>query len=98
MPVTFRPAAHVANPLTTAKYTPGSLLEAVSVDISLEVKEVLQSSFGAATTTHATIIPRSNGFVDTVVEAYSRHHALVIRPDDVWIAILTYVVRSTRCT
>ena len=88
MPVTFRPAAHIANPLTTAKYTPGSLLEAVSVDISLEVKEILQSSFGAATTNHTTLIPRSNGFVDTVIDAYSNHRALVIRPDDVWITIL----------
>ena len=95
MPVTFRPAVHVANPLTTKEHSPGEILGAVSVDISLEVKEVLQSSFGAATTTHATIIPRSNGFVDTVVEAYCKHHALVVRPDDVWIAILTYVVKST---
>lgn len=31
----------------------------------------------------------SNGFVNTVVEAYCRHHSLVLRPDDVWLAILT---------
>jgi hypothetical protein len=30
-----------------------------------------------------------HGFVDTAVEAYSYHHHLVIRPDDVWITILT---------
>ncbi|GJJ78993.1 hypothetical protein EMPS_11352 [Entomortierella parvispora] len=30
-----------------------------------------------------------NGFVDTAVRAYSDHHHLVIRPDDVWIAILS---------
>ena len=91
MPVTFRPAAHAANPLSTTEYTPRGILEAVSVDISLEIKEILQSSFGAATTNHAAFIPRKNGFVDTVVEAYSKHHALVIRPDDVWITILTSV-------
>ncbi|KAJ7654109.1 hypothetical protein DFH06DRAFT_994035, partial [Mycena polygramma] len=33
--------------------------------------------------------PRSNGFVDTIISAYNQHHALVLRPDDVWIAILT---------
>ncbi|KAJ7101976.1 hypothetical protein C8R44DRAFT_682444 [Mycena epipterygia] len=34
-------------------------------------------------------IPTRNGFVDTVILAYNKHHALVIRPDDVWLAILT---------
>ncbi|KAF8887258.1 hypothetical protein CPB84DRAFT_1816645 [Gymnopilus junonius] len=30
-----------------------------------------------------------NGFVQAVTHAYNRHHHLVIRPDDVWIAILS---------
>jgi len=30
-----------------------------------------------------------NGFVGTVVEAYSKHNHLIIRPDDVWLAIMT---------
>ncbi|KAF8140939.1 hypothetical protein K438DRAFT_1737443 [Mycena galopus ATCC 62051] len=30
-----------------------------------------------------------NGFVKTVIDAYSRDSALVLRPDDVWIAILS---------
>lgn len=30
-----------------------------------------------------------NGFVGTVVQAYSSHHHLIIRPDDVWLAIMT---------
>jgi hypothetical protein len=38
-------------------------------------------------TTH--LIPTKNGFVDTVITAYNEHHALVIRPDDVWLAILS---------
>jgi hypothetical protein len=32
--------------------------------------------------------PKRNGFVGTVISAYNEHHALIIRPDDVWIAIL----------
>ncbi|KAJ7096869.1 hypothetical protein C8R44DRAFT_859947 [Mycena epipterygia] len=65
------------------------------------VDEMLQSSLaeGSAISTseprrnltaktHNTI-PSRNGFVDTVICAYNTHHALVIRPDDVWIAILT---------
>ncbi|KAJ7604666.1 hypothetical protein DFH06DRAFT_1020721 [Mycena polygramma] len=35
------------------------------------------------------VFPRSNGFVDTIISAYNQHQALVLRPDDVWIAILT---------
>lgn len=34
------------------------------------------------------ILPLSNGFVDTCLLAYNQHHHLVIRPDDVWCAIL----------
>ncbi|KAJ7604134.1 hypothetical protein FB45DRAFT_1070754 [Roridomyces roridus] len=30
-----------------------------------------------------------NGFVHTVMEAYNHHRALVIRPDDLWLAILS---------
>ncbi|CAM6103611.1 unnamed protein product [Calypogeia fissa] len=37
----------------------------------------------------STILPDMNGLVNTAVRAYSGHHHLVLRPDDVWIAILT---------
>ncbi|KAF9477824.1 hypothetical protein BDN70DRAFT_880670 [Pholiota conissans] len=30
-----------------------------------------------------------NGFVQTVTQAYNDHHRLIIRPDDVWIAIMS---------
>jgi hypothetical protein len=29
--------------------------------------------------------------VHTVILAYNKHHALIIRPDDVWLAILTQI-------
>lgn len=32
--------------------------------------------------------PSDNGFVQGVVNAYNKHHNLVIRPDDVWLAIV----------
>lgn len=45
--------------------------------------EILQeSSWDPAQT-----ISYRNGFVDTAVTAYNQHHNLVIRPDDVWIAL-----------
>ncbi|KAJ6492032.1 hypothetical protein C8R45DRAFT_1053067 [Mycena sanguinolenta] len=30
----------------------------------------------------------SNGLISTVVKSYNRHHALFLRPDDVWLSIL----------
>lgn len=33
-------------------------------------------------------IPKSNGFVNTICDAYNQHYNLVLRPDDVWLAIL----------
>jgi Domain of unknown function (DUF4419) len=44
---------------------------------------VLSSSF-----TPDTYYKR-NGFVDTILDAYNRHHHLSICPDDVWIAIIS---------
>ena len=34
-------------------------------------------------------MPSDNGFVHAAVTAYNNHHHLVIRPDDVWLCILT---------
>ncbi|KAJ7510714.1 hypothetical protein B0H11DRAFT_1032071 [Mycena galericulata] len=34
------------------------------------------------------VIPTPNGFVNTLISAYNKHHNLIVRPDDVWIAIL----------
>jgi hypothetical protein len=35
------------------------------------------------------IVPNPNGFVATLLDAYTQDRALVIRPDDVWLAILS---------
>ncbi|KAI0664435.1 hypothetical protein C8Q70DRAFT_947956 [Cubamyces menziesii] len=35
------------------------------------------------------LIPHTNGFIETILLACAYHHNLRIRPDDVWIAILT---------
>ncbi len=45
---------------------------------------LMQSQFSS--NVHAS---RNNGFVQTVIDCYNHHHNLVIRPDDIWIAILT---------
>jgi hypothetical protein len=43
---------------------------------------VRETPWDALTTSHA-----GNGFVYSVVRAYNQHHKLVLRPDDVWLAI-----------
>lgn len=32
--------------------------------------------------------PQGNGFVQGIIDSYNAHHNLVIRPDDVWLAII----------
>ncbi|KAH6915754.1 hypothetical protein BKA70DRAFT_469420 [Coprinopsis sp. MPI-PUGE-AT-0042] len=54
----------------------------------VKAKELLQSTFSNTETNFSNIIPENNGFIKTVVTAYNQHHHLVLRPDDVWIAIL----------
>jgi hypothetical protein len=92
MPVSFAPANHPANPVSkylTKVQLPRTLLEFACPNQYAKCDEILQSSFGKQHHDNAPIIPRSNGFVETVIQAYNGHHALIIRPDDVWLAILT---------
>ncbi|KDQ55838.1 hypothetical protein JAAARDRAFT_180698 [Jaapia argillacea MUCL 33604] len=89
MPVTFTVASHLANPVRQ-QYRPNT------VDLFLsqacdgpwqECEELLRSTIGKDDI--GSLLPHQNGFLDTVVAAYSQHHHLSIRPDNVWIAILT---------
>jgi len=52
--------------------------------------ELLQTSVprGSGSSFFDDVMPQKNGFVRTVIEAYNQHRALIIRPDDVWLAIL----------
>jgi hypothetical protein len=36
-----------------------------------------------------TLLADRNGFVHSVTEAYNNHYHLIIRPDDMWITIVT---------
>ncbi|KAH9478366.1 hypothetical protein JR316_0008820 [Psilocybe cubensis] len=91
MPVTFKVANHDAMPIKTATY--GRCKNASDVLTSSwgrksnanRFEELLQSSFSSD---FGNLGPQGNGFVDTIIHAYNQHHHLVLRPDDVWIAIL----------
>ncbi|KAK3357607.1 hypothetical protein B0T25DRAFT_452522 [Lasiosphaeria hispida] len=47
-----------------------------------------QSSFAHLDRTSTTFATK-NGLVHACMEAYNEHHNLVLRPDDIWLAILT---------
>lgn len=65
------------------------LLRAVAPEKSQLCSQLLHSSLPSNRDTIRDITPRKNGFVDTVIEAYNNHRGLIVRPDDVWLAILT---------
>ncbi|KAK4459653.1 hypothetical protein QBC42DRAFT_274002 [Cladorrhinum samala] len=52
------------------------------------IKQIQSSSFPSLSHT-STIYSSKNGFIHSVLEAYNNHHNLVLRPDDIWLAILT---------
>ncbi|KAK7032413.1 hypothetical protein VNI00_013161 [Paramarasmius palmivorus] len=90
MPVSFYPAQHPANPIqlskeTIEKTTSLSILRDAAYDQYQKAGEILQSSFRSG----EPILARSNGLVNGLSDAYNYHRAISIRPDDVWITILT---------
>ncbi|KAK0630760.1 hypothetical protein B0T17DRAFT_461842, partial [Bombardia bombarda] len=51
-------------------------------------RHIVQSSFGDLDQ-NSTIFATKNGLVHSCIEAYNDHHNLVLRPEDIWFAILT---------
>lgn len=85
--VTIRPAPHLASAIhgSTNKNASEILAE---VD-NKKHGEIIQSSFGETASLTQDFLPNSNGFVNAAIKAYSNHHHLKIRPEDIWLAILT---------
>ncbi len=81
MPVSFTPSNVEARSIDCATATPSSLLSRTNQ----KGNEIFQSSFPE---TSSDIVSSDNGFVRTILDAYNRHRALILRPDDVWLAIL----------
>lgn len=95
MPVSFSPAKHPANSVqydeaSIRHGTPLTLLQSACSDQYQKFDKILQHSFSDSDFRgREPILPKSNGLVDAIRDAYNTHHALSVRPDDVWIAILT---------
>ncbi|OCK75456.1 hypothetical protein K432DRAFT_437530 [Lepidopterella palustris CBS 459.81] len=54
----------------------------------VENRRIIQSSFKDLTGTTA-IIPYGNGLVDGIIRAFNQDLHLVLRPDDIWLGIIT---------
>ena len=92
MPVTVRPDIHGANVISLSEWRKPAenaqeVLRYACHGEAASCLELIDSSFGSKMP--AAILPANNGFVAAVVDAYSSHHHLSIRPEDVWFAVLT---------
>jgi hypothetical protein len=89
MPVTIQSATHPARALTryhSKVRSAKQLLEVACHDEWRRCSEVIQSSFDEMP--DGTTYAKPNGFVHAAIVAYSDHHHLQIRPEDIWLAIL----------
>ncbi|KAF9947244.1 hypothetical protein BGZ72_010751 [Mortierella alpina] len=100
MPITINPCERPLGALNTRHSTPKSADYYINSPFDIvqarfqQRGEVFQCSFpipSRESSAKDLIIPAMsfNGFVDSAMKAYNEHHHLVIRPDDVWIAILS---------
>ncbi|KAL4067995.1 hypothetical protein J3A83DRAFT_3789871 [Scleroderma citrinum] len=64
------------------------MLSRVAPEESRNCLLLMQTSLSHDRDTIRDIIPQKNGFVNTVMEAFNNHRGLIIRPDNVWLAIL----------
>ncbi|CAH0015665.1 unnamed protein product [Clonostachys rhizophaga] len=90
MPITLQVVDHEAKAWGGARTADASqLLELAAPKHSRRCKKLVQASFAPDEFSQGHITAANNGFFWTAYEAYSSHHHLVIRPEDVWFAILT---------
>lgn len=91
--ITIKTAPHQAvsyNAYAKPSESPEALLKDACRTQHEECKELLQSNFTSRVSDPSgPIYGSSNGFVNGTIAAYNQHHHLVIRPEDVWFAILT---------
>jgi uncharacterized protein DUF4419 len=90
MPVTVKPFPHNAESIqeTNLSKNESQLLEKSNQEEFIKCKSIIQSSFPTISS-DCPILGSENGFVKSAILAYNNHHHLVIRPEDVWFAILT---------
>ncbi|EAT87510.1 hypothetical protein HBI56_122700 [Parastagonospora nodorum] len=90
MPVTFRVTDNASENWNKPSATsPEGLFKESCYTEALDCAGIIQSSLSPSTFHNAHITPSTNAFIYAVWDAYSSHHHLTIRPDDIWFAILS---------
>ncbi|PLB39781.1 DUF4419 domain-containing protein [Aspergillus candidus] len=90
MPVTLKVAAHPPDKWEDPKVsTAEGLLKESCPQEYKNSQGVLESSFHSSLFDTSHVSASRNGFVWAVFQAYSHHHNLTIRPEDVWFSIIT---------
>ena len=90
MPATIQVASHPANLWKAKNVTSSSdLLKGTSYEHHKAYKRIIQSSVSNDFLSKTHITSSDNGFVRAAFHAYNQHYHLIIRPDDVWFAILS---------
>ena len=88
MPVTIKPTENRARKASINRISTGwQLLEGSCRDEYGKCERIIQSSFNHVNLRNAS--SSKNGFIYACINAYNQHHHLIIRPDDVWCAILS---------
>jgi len=67
----------------------GSGSDHVATQLSLYEKANCREIIQGTRFRQENILASDNGFVNAVMRAYDEHHHLIIRPDDIWQAIMT---------
>ncbi|KAI0104681.1 hypothetical protein GGR51DRAFT_549431 [Nemania sp. FL0031] len=86
MPVTIKIANHEANLVPEQDRCNDTSTILSKIEPDYHPHKVIQSSFDNETP--HPFKANANGFVQTIVDAYNRHHHVVIRPDDIWLNIM----------
>lgn len=85
MPVNIKPADNSPRVWPSGKaHTAGEIFKTACSEVLSGMDEVEDK----ISMLHDHITPDPNGFFNAIFHAYSNHHHLVLRPDDVWFAIL----------
>lgn len=92
MPVTVQINGNTPQPWRCEKArTAEKLLQDACPSEYKQSEKILQTSFSKSMLQENYITPAAHGFVTSMIRAYSNHHPISIRPEDVWFAILSQV-------
>lgn len=92
MPATVQIVNHPATGWSSSKVSSDEiLLKEACPRLFQRCQRIVQSSFSRSSFREQHVSASQNGFVWAAYHAYSSHHHLVLRPEDIWFAILTQV-------